>query len=752
MKLRNNIILSILLIVIGITIYSNSFFSEYHFDDSYYIQNNTAIRKLTNFRQIWDFEKYKTRVVAFYSFAINYFLHRYQVFGYHLFNFLIHLINSFLTWILISQLFSAWERAEAKEFKKKKIVSFVGALFFLVHPLQIQAVTYLSQRFASLATLFYLLALCLYLKGRLSFEKTNRYRLAFYMLSGISAFLGMFTKETVFTLPVIFLLIEIFFFNKMNSIKGFLKFFKENRIIPAVIIAFLLIIPTLFHFNFNVVMFKYSTPSQSHQGDMITFSNYFITQFRVMATYIRLLVMPMNQNLDYDYPVYNNVFCAPVLLSLGLIVFLFYLAIKLSKKNKLITFGILWFFVTSSVESSIIPIRHVIFEHRMYLPAFGFCLVAAEGLSQVLGDKRKYLIVVLLIASIFSVATYRRNNVWKTEFSLWEDVVKKSPRKARGYQNLGLAYLAKENYKEAKKYFDLSLKYYPLSFQVINNLGGVYQAEGNNDKAIEYFSRAIDLNSDFEEAYVNRAAIYIRQEKHELALKDLNDAIRFNKRFEQAYLNRAYIFIEQKKYDLAIADYQKALELNPNYAEAFNGLGVIYKEQGEYDLALTNLNKALALDASISKTYNNRGNVYSKKEKLDLALNDFNQAIKLDPRYSQAYNNRGLIYKKMKEYNKAIDDFNRAILIDDKFSAAFLNRANTLRILKKNKEALADYDKAISLESNSAVFYYNRSLLFAELGKYSLGFADAKRAKELGYQNIDEHIARLQYEIKKNGK
>ena len=119
--------------------------------------------------------------------------------------------------------------------------------------------------------------------------------------------------------------------------------------------------------------------------------DYLNTQFRVIVTYIRLLFFPVNQNLDYDYPIYRTFFTPPVFLSflflLGIFcwgIYLLYRSYKSDQANRfwyrLIAFGIFWFFVTLSVESSIIPIQDVIYEHRLYLPSVGFFMAIMSGI------------------------------------------------------------------------------------------------------------------------------------------------------------------------------------------------------------------------------------------------------------------------------------------------------------------------------------------------------------------------------------
>ena len=174
--------------------------------------------------------------------------------------------------------------------------------------------------------------------------------------------------------------------------------------------------------------------------------DYLATECRVIVTYLRLLVFPIGQHLDYDYPLYNTFLNPAVLLSGALLCSLLvaaiysqYLSRKIDDERSVlkcvIAFGIFWFFITISIESSVIPIVDVIFEHRMYLPSAGLFMAAAACVSlyggtnpRIPGWPRTWIVagaaaVLVLLAGL----TVARNQVWRNEVSFWEDNARKSP-------------------------------------------------------------------------------------------------------------------------------------------------------------------------------------------------------------------------------------------------------------------------------------------------------------------------------------
>src|SRR5262249_38798034 len=162
--------------------------------------------------------------------------------------------------------------------------------------------------------------------------------------------------------------------------------------------------------------------------------------------------------------------------------------IFLFKKQRIFSFGIFWFFLTLSIESSIIPLQDVIFEHRTYLPSFGFFLCMSYGIYLLTWKdyKKVGIAACALIIGIYAVMAFDRNSYWKDEITLWSDVIQKSPNKARGY----------------------------------NNRGDDYMEENKFNEAMSDFNKALTINPAFAMAYYNRANVYKKQEKYQESIAD----------------------------------------------------------------------------------------------------------------------------------------------------------------------------------------------------------------------------------------
>lgn len=549
------------LLLLGALIYSNTFHSSFHFDDFRSITDNPAIKNVLNLPAIWN--SWPTRFITYLSLAINYNLGRLDVFGYHLFNFLVHLCNAIMIWWLVLLTFSTPVMRGEKISRHARLIAFFASLIFIAHPIQTQAVTYVIQRATSLAALFYLLSLNLYVKSRLLQQHTHKPAASWtlYGFSLAAAAMAMFTKEMAITLPLAAMLYEYSFFKTRNE--------KFNWKYPLPLLATILIIPITMFLTKSV---DFIGMRRILEPPVATSPlQYLLTQFKVIATYVRLVFIPVNQNLDYDYHIAKSLMELPVLASLIFLVSILAIAAKIFHKYRLISFGVFWFFLTLLPESSIIPIKDVIFEHRLYLPMAGFSIFLASGMCFIFENRpvRSMVIAMLVVTLCYSALAYRRNLIWKDEITLWNDTVHKSPNKAGPYINRGTA----------------------------------YSKQGNLAQAIADFSRAIEIDPNYGKAYYDRGVIYSKQGSPSQAILDYDKAIEIDPGQAQAYNNRGAAYYSKGDLSQAISDYNKAIEIDTNYAQAYINRGIVYYVMKEYDRAWMDVNRARLLGCVVNSSF-----------------------------------------------------------------------------------------------------------------------------------------------------
>jgi hypothetical protein len=342
--------------------YSNTFTASFHFDDGPAISDNAAIKQvsLDNIRTI----VLGARPVVYLSIMLNYQLSGLHVVGWHIFNIGIHIATSFLVYLFILRTLTM-PALRARYAEKAKWMALFGALLFGVHPIQTETVTYIISRSELLAAFFYLGAILLFISG----AQTGKWR--YYAASFLSSVLAMGSKEWAVTLPAVIFLYDYLILSEGN-IRTVLSRWGAYLLL---LLPLAVVLRTLDLFSGEKGSAGFGIGTSSNRP--LTPWTYLLTSFNVIWTYVRLLFLPINQNIDYDYPIAKTLLEFRTLLSfVGHLVVAggaFWLYRK--KGWLLVPFGVAWFYLTLSPVQSFVPILDVIFEHRLYLPSIGFFLV-----------------------------------------------------------------------------------------------------------------------------------------------------------------------------------------------------------------------------------------------------------------------------------------------------------------------------------------------------------------------------------------
>lgn len=639
----------LLFLCLGTIIYSNTFNSSFHLDDTDSIVENYSLRDIGRISKIWSF--CPTHFITYLSLAVNYRLGQLNVLGYHIFNMIIHIFSAVLVWWLVLITFSAPGMQDDRIRKCREKFSLFAGLVFLAHPIQTQAVTYIIQRSASMATLFYIGSLCLYAKARLE----TRYNTIYYISSLVVMVLAMFSKEISITIPLIILLYEYYFLKQQTGICW-------KKVVPFLLC--ILIIPL-------TMLFTKTVGRIGEEGRNISAFYYFLTQFRVKITFMRLLLIPVNQNLDYDYPVYRTLFNMPTAASVIVLIVILIIAVRIFRSYKLISFSIFWFYITLLTESSIIPIRDVIFEHRLYLPMVGFLIFLVCIIYYFIGYKRAP-IILLVVISIYSVMTYRRNFVWRDDLTLWEDVVKKSPYKARAYSSLGNAYSSIGMKEKAIELRKKAIEVDPSFSHAYYNLANTYSEMGRIDEAISMYKKAIEVSPDLANAYINLGNIYSDLGKIEEAIVLYQEALKISPDDAATYNNLGTLYKELNKKDEAIDCFEKAIEINSSLVEAYNNLCILYKDSGEIEKAVNLYKKAIKTQPFNPDLYLKLGVIYHSMGNIDEAMDLYKKALEINPDLAEACNNLAVVYYKQNNYALAVKYCDKAIALGYKVHPGFL--------------------------------------------------------------------------------
>lgn len=596
------------------------------------------------------------REIAYLSFLFNRWINPFDPLNYRVTNIIIHICNSFLVYFLafLTLRLPGWkEKFGVYSFP----VALLSSIIFALHPININAVAYIVQRMASLATMFVLLALLSYMHGRTATRKAAS--AVSYLFASLFVVLGIFSKENAVMAVPLILLYEYFFLTRTGN-KSFVRRFSLGLLAGLIILA-----GTSFFLGFQSTLFKLAglflhpntpIPEMGWTATDVywTPAQHILTEFRVLARYLMLLVVPLPRFLVFDwwgFPLSRGLFVPPTtFFALILILALIFLSLWKRRKLPFLSFGILWYFVAISLESFVAIGSDLYFEHRNYLPLTGLVIgVVAQGATCFRPEAltgRKVWIASLVLASVLGSLTFQRNLVWKDSVTLWQDTVRKSPGNLRALIALGNSYLTKSDLKSAEMYYEKAMKISeadrrPLFFRnAAFSLGMTYLF------SLDLYDAKRVLSVMDSEMAGSVAADIVRG-YYDSVKGDATEAVRrlkavfprtvgFNRAIVCTLLGEAYR--SEGLPGKALENYQKALELAPSFAAAYYGAGSAYLALGKLNEASLFIQKTLSLEPDHALALSDAADIsLIKKEPLDKSLSLAERAIAESPPFYQPY-------------------------------------------------------------------------------------------------------------------
>jgi hypothetical protein len=432
-RLANGIFLFLLLAATLIA-YSNNFTADFVYDDYPFIVENASIRSLSNpARFFYDRASFSDkgayviyRPLAALSFAANYAVAGYRPASYHAVNIILHALCGLLVYLFFFDLF------------KHRIYALLVALLFVLHPVQTEAVSWVSARGNSLFLIFLLLSLMCYRRWTLRSARNS----LLYSIALISALLSLLAKEMAVVLPVLLLVLDITV-NRPET-KGQWKQ-RFMAIIPFAALSGLYVLVR------HLVLGE--TKQMEYWGG--SFSASALTMVKAFAYYVRLVFIPRPLMVEYIVPISRSVLQPTVLISLAILLAIGILWLFSYRRFPLIAFGIAWFFASLIPVSNIIPLQAIMNERFLYLPSIGFCAILASPMLLVRKEGKPFLyrasiLALVLICGGYAALTYSRNRDWRDSLSLWTASVEASPAGTTSQYNLGLELFRRGRYDEAR--------------------------------------------------------------------------------------------------------------------------------------------------------------------------------------------------------------------------------------------------------------------------------------------------------------
>jgi tetratricopeptide (TPR) repeat protein len=664
--------LALLLIFAAVTLaYANHFNNGFHFDDFHTVSNNPSIRSLHNparfftdpstFSVLRNNSTYRPLVTL--SLAFDYWLGGgLNPFYFHLDTFIWFLTQLTLMFFLFRAVIP---QAMARKMPNLKapvpserwsgeIAALFAVALYGLHPVIAETVNYIVQRGDLDSTMLLVASLTLYV-----------------LHPGLR-------KYGVYLLPLALALL----------VK------QPAAIFPALLFAYLLLyetpsprdaliacLPSLAVTAVMLWLQVHMIPATFSPGSMSR-SAYIITQPWVALHYFLMFLAPVALSADTDQTALATLFSAEGIAGLAFLAALVYAIWRAARAPRLraAAFGLAWFLL-ALLPTSLYRLGEVENDHRMYLPFVGLALAAGNVAVLLVRRQAPARIPLAAAAAVILAAcgygTVQRNQVWRSEESLWRDVALKSPRNGRGLMNYGHALMVKGNYTEALSYFQRALEFSPDYYLLELNLGVITGELGRDAEAEGHFHRAALLEPNDEQPLFYYGRWLMKRGRVAQAIRDFQISIARN----PAYLDPRYALMQAYwdvgKQDLAKSLAAETLQIVPGDAIALR----FYRGQAVVDELP---NPVAAAEAAVRRApapenYLDLSKAYHQALRYEDCIRAAKEAIKLRPDYAEAYNNIASAHADLQQWDEAIAAATEAVRLKPDFALAKNNLAYSLQ-------------------------------------------------------------------------
>jgi tetratricopeptide (TPR) repeat protein len=661
---------ALVIVLAGLLAYGNSFQGAFALDDLPAIKENMTIQRTwaDALHPPTIGQTVTGRPLVNLSFAANFKWNVAQggdgfgVEGYHVVNVVIHLLAGLALFGLVRRTLEL-PKLRAQFAGDAVPVALAAALLWVLHPLQTESVTYVSQRAESLMGLFYLTTFYCFVRG------TQASRLGGWVwltLATLACFLGVFCKEVTITAPVLILLYDyIFVAEKPREIWS-------RRGLAYGVFALAMVVQVLQAISVGTRGFS------AGYGSGLGWVDYAKSQFPVVAHYLVLAVWPHPLVLDYgDKP---ETSLAVILSALGLMVALAAGTVWLLWRRPFLGFLGAWFFVILAPSSSIIPITtEIAAEHRVYLPLAALAVLVALGLRVWCG--RRVLWAAGALAVALGAITHARNLDYRSALALWGDTTAKHPAIARAHENYGIMLAETGRLRESVQEYETALVLRPFYPDCENNLGNALGQLGEDDEAATHYALAIKG--------------LLRDSDRAVAFYNLGNA-------QRQIAMRAADPVRDSHMQEALNDYARAIQLRPDYAGPYHNMGSVLSQAGHYEDAIKYYLQALQVQPVFVQAEINLGNTYVLAGHLDEAVQHYQHAIQEDPNNPLPHYRLGLTLNDAGQPEAAVREFTAVEQLAPNAPEAHAGLGAALEKLGRLDDAARELQMALALQPDNA--------------------------------------------------
>lgn len=471
--------LAVLAVLLACAAYVNALDNPFVYDDHDTVTGNRSLVDLSNLRFILVYTPFRPLVNA--SYALDRRLWDYRPFGFHLTNVVLHAVVVVLLYSWIRRLLRDAGGGDSR------LPAFAGAAFFAVHPLQSEAVGYISGRSELMCGVWFIGAL---LAARAAMMSRSFVQL---LIAIVCAMLALASKETALVLPIVFLLYD--WLVRPGPDDG-----RPRRLAAILTVLGLFAV---------AAAFRLSTLTQSTGGWRAGFLN-LLTQAIVIWRYVGLLVWPAGQSIMHS--VHRVVTPADPLAWAAIVglVLVTIAAIGIRRSAAAVAFGVLWFLIVLAPSSSVVPLREGMAEHRVYLASAGFFIAVAAGLQA--WRRRAPLslmpgLVTAMLVVVFCGLTMVRNRVWSDPVQLWSEATLRAEGMWEPHYALADSLREAGQCAAAISEYETVVAMRPEHRDAQTNLGICLAQTGRTEEAERAFRRALEIDPSFARGYTNLGAL-----------------------------------------------------------------------------------------------------------------------------------------------------------------------------------------------------------------------------------------------------
>jgi protein O-mannosyl-transferase len=681
-----HILLPASLLLIALSIYMPALYYPFlMWDDGVYVTNNQLLQNGDLKALFFSYYDGHYHPLTLLSLKADFLIAGLHPAWYHGMNLLLHMLCVYLVFRLIRRLL------------KDDAAAWFAALIFAVHPLQTEAVVWISARKDLLYAFFFFIALHCYVAYREE-RKTSR-----FVLSWLFFLLSVLCKEQAVMLSPLLFVVDYFLkkdFRKVSLYLEKIPFF----------------IASAFFGMLSIYAQRETGYIRPFEGDTVDFAARLVLGSYGLLFYLIRLIAPLSLSAYYPYPfdveqpVPAQMFLFPIVLFLG-IVLIFFFRKKIPREviTSLLIFVIPLLVMLRFFHAN--PGDIVVADRYTYVPVFGAALLAGFlYLRFRKWQKLKVFFVAILVLSGFFIAkTIIRSRVWSDSLVLVNDILSK----------------------------------HPDVYTALNCRGSIYLEEHKFDNALADFNRALQINPHNDRAYANRGLLFAKTGRHDAAVADFNVALELDPLNQAALLNRARIFALSGETEKAKRDFSTLIRMNPFLAAAYSGRGMQLSATGSYEEALRDFDKALQLDAGDVQARSGKAYVYYYTGRFEASVREFSSALKYAEQKSPVFFGRGLAEYQMKNFDAAAADFTSALDENPGLTEAYLYRGFAFYNQRKFAAAVSDLSLAIAGMPENALAYAMRGLSYKEMGDVQSACNDLRTAASLGNPAAEEEYLKI---------